>query len=156
MSKLQKLWPIIILICCSSLCCNSNKFTLAQLTKIKKPNVLLITTDTTRADHLPAYGYKGIRTPNIDSLAKNGILFRQCATTSPLTLPAHCSILTGTYPTYHGVRINGNTALSAENLTLAEAFSSQGYETGAFVGAFVLDGRWGLNQDSIITMINLI
>ena len=146
MSKLQKLWPIIILICCSSLCCNSNKSTLANLAKIKKPNVLLITTDTTRADHLPAYGYKGIRTPNIDSLAKNGILFRQCATTSPLTLPAHCSILTGTYPTYHGVRINGNTALSAENLTLAEAFSAQGYETGAFVGAFVLDGRWGLNQ----------
>jgi arylsulfatase A-like enzyme/cytochrome c-type biogenesis protein CcmH/NrfG len=107
---------------------------------------LLITVDTTRADHLPAYGYKKIKTPNLDALAKNGVLFKQCATTSPLTLPAHCSIHTGTYPTYHGVRINGNTALSSEHLTLAEAFSQKGYQTGAFVGAFVLDGRWGLNQ----------
>ena len=111
-----------------------------------KPNVLLITLDTTRADHLPAYGYTEISTPHLDSLVKNGILFRQCATTSPLTLPAHSSIFTGTYPTYHGVRINGNTALSSEHLTLAEAFAENGYQTGAFVGAFVLDGRWGLNQ----------
>ena len=127
-------------------CRTSNENIIAGLQKLKKPNVLLITVDTTRADHLPAYGYKNIRTPNLDSLAKQGILFRQCATTSPLTLPAHCSIFTGTYPTYHGVRINGNTALSSENLTLAEAFSENGYQTGAFVGAFVLDGRWGLNQ----------
>jgi len=111
-----------------------------------KSNILLITIDTTRADHLPVYGYKGVRTPNLDSLAKRGILFRQCATAAPLTLPSHCSIMTGTYPTYHGVRINGNTALSMEPLTLAEAFAANGYQTGAFVGAFVLDGRWGLNQ----------
>lgn len=109
-------------------------------------NVLLITVDTTRADHLPCYGYKGVRTPNIDSLAKQGVLFRECASAAPLTLPSHCSIMTGLYPTYHGVRVNGNTALSAEHVTLAEAFASKGYETGAFVGAFVLDGRWGLNQ----------
>jgi arylsulfatase A-like enzyme/tetratricopeptide (TPR) repeat protein len=125
---------------------SSNTNILAGLQKLNKPNVLLITVDTTRADHLPAYGYKKIKTPNLDSLARQGILFRQCATTSPLTLPAHCSIFTGNYPTYHGVRINGNTALSSENLTLAEAFSENGYQTGAFVGAFVLDGRWGLNQ----------
>jgi arylsulfatase A-like enzyme len=119
---------------------------LSQLLAIKKPNVLLITVDTTRADHLPAYGYKGVRTPNLDSLAKHGILFRECATAAPLTLPSHCSIMTGTYPTYHGVRINGNTALSMENQTLAESFAANGYQTGAFIGAFVLDGRWGLNQ----------
>ena len=118
----------------------------SRLLATKKPNILLITVDTTRADHLPSYGYKGVRTPNLDSLAKQGVLFRQCATTAPLTLPAHSSIMTGTYPTYHGVRINGNTALSAEHLTLAEEFSANGYRTGAFVGAFVLDGRWGLNQ----------
>lgn len=112
----------------------------------KKPNVLVITIDTTRADHLPVYGYKDVRTPNLESLVKNGILFRQCASVAPLTLPSHCSIMTGTYPTYHGVRVNGNTALSMENQTLAEAFAANGYETGAFVGAFVLDGRWGLNQ----------
>ncbi len=112
----------------------------------KKPNVLLITIDTTRADHLPVYGYKSIRTPNLELLVKQGILFRQCATVAPLTLPSHCSIMTGTYPTYHGVRVNGNTALSMENQTLAEAFAANGYQTGGFVGAFVLDGRWGLNQ----------
>src|SRR6185503_16531471 len=70
-----------------------------------KPNVLVITIDTTRADHLPVYGYKSIRTPNLDSLAKHGILFKECATAAPLTLPSHCSIMTGLYPTYHGVRI---------------------------------------------------
>lgn len=118
----------------------------SRLLAIKKPNVLVITVDTTRADHLQPYGYKGIRTPNLESLAKRGILFRQCATTSPLTLPSHCSIMTGTYPTYHGVRINGNTAMSMEHLTMAEAFADNGYQTGAFIGAFVLDGRWGLNQ----------
>ena len=111
-----------------------------------KPNVVLITLDTTRADHLPVYGYKEVSTPNLDSLAKDGILFRQCTSSSPLTLPAHSTIMTGTYPTYHGVRINGNTALAAQQHTLAEAFAEKGYQTGAFVAAFVLDGRWGLNQ----------
>ena len=119
---------------------------LSHLQGIKKPNVILFTLDTTRADHLPVYGYKDIRTPNIDSLAKRGVVFRECATAAPLTLPSHCSIMTGLYPTYHGVRINGNTALSADHVTLAEAYHSNGYETGAFIGAFVLDGRWGLNQ----------
>lgn len=123
-----------------------NSMDFAGLLAKEKPNVLLFTIDTTRADHLPVYGYKNVRTPNLDSLARQGILFDQCATAAPLTLPAHCSIMTGTYPTYHGVRINGNTALSNEPVTLAEAFEATGYQTSAFVGAFVLDGRWGLNQ----------
>jgi len=113
---------------------------------VSKPNVILITLDTTRADHLGCYGYAGVKTPNIDALASRGVVFEQAATAAPLTLPAHCSIMTGTYPTYHGVRINGNTALSEEQTTLAELFAAQGYQTGAFIGAFVLDGRWGLKQ----------
>ncbi|OGD21191.1 MAG: hypothetical protein A2W03_10465 [Candidatus Aminicenantes bacterium RBG_16_63_16] len=113
---------------------------------IAKPNVILITLDTTRADRLGCYGYGGARTPNLDALAARGILFEQAATSSPLTLPAHCSIMTGMYPTYHGVRINGNAALSEEQTTIAEVLSKQGYTCGAFIGAFVLDGRWGLNQ----------
>ncbi len=113
---------------------------------VEKPNVILITLDTTRADHLACYGYPEVKTPHLDSLAGRGVLFEQAATTSPLTLPAHCSILTGMYPTYHGVRINGNTALNEEQTTIAEVLSAQGYECGAFIGAFVLDGRWGLNQ----------
>lgn len=113
---------------------------------VEKPNVILLTLDTLRADHLACYGYPDVRTPNLDSLARKGVLFEQAATNSPLTLPAHCSILTGMYPTYHGVRINGNTALNDEQMTIAEVLSAQDYQCGAFIGAFVLDGRWGLKQ----------
>jgi len=113
---------------------------------VNRPNVVLITLDTTRADRLGCYGYAQARTPNIDALARRGVLFSQAASTSPLTQPAHSSIMTGMYPTHHGVRVNGNTALSQEQKTIAEALSEKGYHTGAFLGAFVLDGRWGLNQ----------
>jgi choline-sulfatase len=113
---------------------------------VDQPNVILITMDTTRADHLGCYGYAGAKTPRLDALAGRGVLFEQAAASSPLTLPAHCSILTGMYPTYHGVRINGNTALSEEQTTIAEVLSAKGYDCGAFIGAFVLDGRWGLKQ----------
>ncbi|MDH7494279.1 MAG: sulfatase-like hydrolase/transferase, partial [Candidatus Saccharicenans sp.] len=77
---------------------------------VGRPNVLLITLDTTRADHLPLYGYNGVQTPHLNELGQRGVVFEQCATTMPLTLPAHCSILTGYYPPYHGVRVNGNNA----------------------------------------------
>jgi arylsulfatase A-like enzyme/Tfp pilus assembly protein PilF len=113
---------------------------------VEKPNVILMTLDTTRADHLACYGYPDISTPNLDSLAQKGVLFEQAAASSPLTLPSHCSIMTGMYPTYHGVRVNGNAALSEEQTTIAEVLSSQGYQCGAFIAAFVLDGRWGLKQ----------
>jgi arylsulfatase A-like enzyme len=113
---------------------------------IEKPNIVLITLDTTRADHLPCYGYSGVKTPHLDALAREGIVFEQCASSSPLTLPSHASMMTGLYPTYHNVRVNGNTAVSQEHLTLAELFAQQGYQCGAFIGAFVLDGRWGLKQ----------
>jgi len=113
---------------------------------VKKPNVILFTLDTTRADHLGCYGYPNIRTPNLDALARRGVVFEQAASVAPFTLPAHCSIMTGMYPTYHGVRLNGNTALSEEQTTIAEVLSARGYQTGAFIGAFVLDGRWGLKQ----------
>jgi len=113
---------------------------------IEKPNVVLFTLDTTRADHLPCYGYTGVKTPHLDELAEKGIVFEQCTSSSPLTLPSHASIMTGLYPTFHRVRVNGNTAVSQEHLTLAEVLSEQGYQCGAFIGAFVLDGRWGLKQ----------
>lgn len=113
---------------------------------VPKPNVVLITLDTTRADHLGCYGYASARTPNLDAIARGGVLFAQAASVAPLTQPAHSSIMTGMYPTFHGVRINGNTALSQEQKTIAEALREKGYATGAFIGAFVLDGRWGLNQ----------
>lgn len=111
-----------------------------------KPNVVIVTLDTTRADHLGPYGYRGVRTPVLDELARRGTLFEECASVAPLTLPSHCTIFTGVYPTFHGVRVNGNTALSDEQTTLAEVMTGRGYACGAFIGAFVLDGRWGLKQ----------
>jgi arylsulfatase A-like enzyme/tetratricopeptide (TPR) repeat protein len=113
---------------------------------VEKPNVILISLDTTRADHLGCYGNSNARTPAIDGLAQRGVLFAQAAATAPLTLPSHSSIMTGLYPTNHGVRLNGTNALSQEHTTLAEALGERGYQTGAFVGAFVLDARWGLKQ----------
>ena len=109
-------------------------------------NILLITLDTTRADRIGAYGYKTAVTPNLDRLAANGALFEQCITPSAFTLPSHSSIMTGLYPPAHGVRINGDAALGDQHDMLAERLKRRGYRTGAFVGAFVLDGRWGLSQ----------
>jgi len=111
-----------------------------------RPNVVLVTLDTMRAEHLGCYGYPQATTPNLDALARHGVVFAHASSVAPLTLPAHSSILTGMQPTFHGVRVNGSTALGQSQDTLAEVFSAKGYQTGAFVGAFVLDGRWGLNQ----------
>lgn len=111
-----------------------------------QPNILLISIDTLRADRLSSYGYTGNSTPQIDWLATQGILFEQAFTPVPITLPAHASLLTGTLPIYHGVRENSGFVLPAERTTLAESLREQGYRTGAFVGAFVLDSRFGLAQ----------
>lgn len=109
-------------------------------------NLLLVTLDTTRADRLGCYGHTAARTPTLDALAREGLLFRQAATTAPITLPAHASLLTGLYPRRHGVRHNGEFRLGAEHGTLAEDLGAAGYETAAFVSAFVLDARYGLDQ----------
>src|SRR5262245_11746363 len=94
------------------------------------PNVLLISIDTLRADHLGFYGYsKG--TPAIDSLAAKSVLFENTISQVPLTLPSHCTILTGLYPDQHGVRNNENFVLASKFVTLAELFQQNGYSTGA-------------------------
>lgn len=109
-------------------------------------NVVLVTADTLRADHLPLYGYQRLSTPNLDRLAKGGVVFEQASTVIPLTMPSHSSMFTGTFPMYHGVRDNGGYYLDPSAVTLAETLKAHGYDTGGFVGAFVLDSRWGLNQ----------
>ena len=109
-------------------------------------NVLLFTLDTTRADHIGCYGDSDARTPNIDRLAAEGVRFSNATAQAPLTLPSHSSIFTGTYPFLHGVRDNGGFYLGPEKTTLAELLKQKGRATSAFVGAFVLDSRWGLNQ----------
>jgi arylsulfatase A-like enzyme/Tfp pilus assembly protein PilF len=109
-------------------------------------NVLLLTLDTTRADHLGCYGRTSIRTPSLDGLAASGALFENAYTTAVLTLPSHASILTGLLPPEHGVRANGNYRLQPASTTLAEILGQAGWKTGAAVGAFVLDSMFGLDQ----------
>jgi arylsulfatase A-like enzyme/tetratricopeptide (TPR) repeat protein len=109
-------------------------------------NVLFVTLDTTRADRIGAYGYAGIQTPNLDRLAREGVLFEQAASPAPLTLPAHSSLFTGKFPPEHGVRDNGGFYLDSRETTLAELLKARGFTTGAFVGAYVLDSKWGINQ----------
>jgi arylsulfatase A-like enzyme/Tfp pilus assembly protein PilF len=110
------------------------------------PNVLLISIDTLRADRVGSYGYQAAQTPAIDSVAAGGVRFTRAATVAPLTLPAHTSLMTGTFPTFHGVRDNGQFYVSDDQTTLAEVLKANGYRTGGFIGAFVLDRRWGIAQ----------
>jgi arylsulfatase A-like enzyme/tetratricopeptide (TPR) repeat protein len=116
------------------------------LGRLAGANVLLVTMDTTRADHLGCYGYSAAETPTLDALARRGVLFERCITPTAFTLPSHASIMTGRYPESHGLRLNGGLALASTQTTLAERLADKGYRTGAFVAAFVLDGRWGLKQ----------
>lgn len=109
-------------------------------------NVLLITIDTLRPDRLSCYSSEHIQTPNIDSLAKKGALFLRAFAHTPTTLPSHTNILLGTTPLYHGVHDNQNFIAREEFVSLAELLKNSGYATGAFVGAFPLDSRFGLTQ----------
>jgi len=107
-------------------------------------NVLLVTIDTLRADRVGAYGSALGATPTLDRLAAEGVRVERAYAHVPLTLPSHATILTGLYPFANGVRDNGTFRLEGRP-TLAHAFKSAGYRTAAFVGAFVLDARFGLN-----------
>ncbi|HEX7503093.1 MAG TPA: sulfatase, partial [Acidobacteriota bacterium] len=109
-------------------------------------NVLLITLDTTRADHIGVYGQKAQLTPAIDRLAGRGAVFTRAFSHAPMTLPAHANILTGQTPLYHGVADNNGYRLDERFITLAEQLRGQGYATAAFVSSFVLGRTFGLDQ----------
>jgi hypothetical protein len=109
-------------------------------------NLLLITLDTTRADRLGAYGYAQARTPNLDTLAREGVRFDDAAAQAPITGPSHAAILTGRYPARFGVRDNATTPLPGEAVTLAEILEAKGFATGGFIGAFILDRPYGFAQ----------
>jgi len=117
-----------------------------QTAALKDWNVLLISIDTTRANHLNCYGYPYTKTPVLNDLARHGVLYSHAYTPSPATLPGHSSLLTGLYPLHHGARANGTFKLKEENLTLAEILRQAGYRTGAAISAFVLDSRFGTDQ----------
>ena len=111
-----------------------------------KPNVVLITMDTTRKDHLGAYGYKNAGTPRIDAFANSGYLFTNAYSSIPLTTPAHASMLTGLYPPHHGIRNNGDATLPDEIETLPEYLKIHGYQTVGSISAFVTTRIWNLHQ----------
>src|SRR5689334_18784824 len=108
-------------------------------------NLLLVTIDTLRPDRLGCYGYSKIETPNLDQLAKKGVLFENAVTPTPLTAPSHASIFTGVNPTVHKVRDTGGFILGSSHHTLAEILRQQGRDTAAFVGSAVLKKHFGLN-----------
>jgi Flp pilus assembly protein TadD len=109
-------------------------------------NLVLITLDTVRADHIGSYGYSAARTPWLDRLTAEGVRFTQASSPVPLTLPSHSSLLSGLLPPHHGLRNNGAGSFPDGRETLATMLSAQGWRTGAFVGAFVLDRRFGLSR----------
>jgi len=109
-------------------------------------NVLLISIDTCRADHLSCYGYEHPTTPNIDALAAQGILFENTISPVPLTLPSHSTMLTGAIPPYHGVHLNTGYRLAESIVSLPELLQEDGFATGAAISAFVLDSQYGLAQ----------
>ncbi|MGD1009471.1 MAG: sulfatase-like hydrolase/transferase [Candidatus Aminicenantales bacterium] len=111
-----------------------------------RPNLLLITIDTLRPDRLGCYGATRVETPAIDKLARAGVVFGRAFAHTPLTLPSHTNILLGTTPLQHGVHDNGNFKVPENLPDLAVYLKQNGYATGAFIGAFPLDARFGLNR----------
>ena len=111
-----------------------------------RPNVLLVTIDTLRADRVGAYGHAGASTPAIDGLAMRGVRFDTSVVHAPLTGPSHASILTARTPLGHGFRNNSGYVLPPQIRTAAENFRDAGYRTAAFVSAFPLDRRFGFDR----------
>jgi choline-sulfatase len=110
----------------------------------QRPSIVLVTLDTTRADRVGNREGGASLTPNLDALARSGTRFSNALTPSPLTLPAHCSLMTGLDPPEHGVRDNGVASLPEDVPTLAAALGRRGYATGAVIASRVLDRRFGL------------
>jgi choline-sulfatase len=117
----------------------------ARPAKPSARNLVMITIDTLRADHVGAYGWTRARTPTLDALAKNGAVFERAFAAAPITLPSHATLLTGRYPPGHGARDNG-LHVSATVPTLATELHAKGFATAAFVAAFPLDHQFGLNR----------
>ena len=140
---LPSFWRLIVLLISIAVAASN---AVAQPAAKPSLNVVLITIDTLRADHVGCYGYKQIKTPNIDGLANDGARFERAFAVVPVTLPSHSSMLTGTYPMLSGMHDFGANKLSPLQTTMASVLKQAGYRTGAVVAAAVLDSRFGLNQ----------
>ena len=114
--------------------------------KRERWNVVLVTFDTTRADHIECYGHKTAKTPTLNKLAQEGVLFEYTYAPVPITLPSHATMMTGKVPFTHGIRDNGLFVLQENQTTLAEILKEEGYATGAAIGSYPLISKFGLNQ----------
>jgi arylsulfatase A-like enzyme/Flp pilus assembly protein TadD len=110
------------------------------------PDIVLVTIDTLRADAVGFAGNRRVETPTLDRLASQGIVYEEAHAQNVVTLPSHANILTGLYPYQHGIRDNTGFRLDAATPTIATLLRGKGYATGAFIGAFPLDSRFGLNH----------
>jgi arylsulfatase A-like enzyme/predicted Zn-dependent protease len=117
-----------------------------QQRRLRNLNVILITIDTLRADYVGAYGAGRANTPTLDALASEGVRFNHCIAQTPLTLPSHTSILSATYPLFHRVRDNGAFRVPQTLPLVSEVLQKNNFDTAAFIGAYVLHGKWGLNR----------
>jgi len=109
-------------------------------------NVLLITIDTLRYDRVGILDSRHVKTPNLDALAQKSLVFTRAFAHNPVTLPSHINILTGTTPPFHGVSDNTGFKLDKKFLTMPQYLQRRGYQTAAFIGAFPLDSRFGLDH----------
>ena len=118
----------------------------SETARLQALNVVVVTIDTLRADHLHCYGYANIETPNLDALAQRGVLFENAVAQAPLTPTSHASIFTGQYPTVHHVRNTGGFILPSSSRPLAKILQERGWDTAAFVSSAVLKKVIGLNN----------
>ena len=117
-----------------------------EIPRLRPLNVVVVTVDTLRADHLHCYGYPSIETPALDGLAQRGVLFESAVAQTPLTPPSHASIFTGQNPTVHNVRNTGGFVLQSSSHPLARILQEQGWDTAAFVSSAVLKKLFGFNN----------
>jgi arylsulfatase A-like enzyme/Tfp pilus assembly protein PilF len=130
--------------CAQAVAPKSSPAKLQAASRTTRPSVILITIDTLRADHVGCYGAQTVKTPTLDALAHDGVVFERAISQVPLTWPSHAVILTGTYPFQNGVQDFTGQPLAPQFRSVAQAFQQAGYATGAVVSAFVLDRSWGL------------
>ncbi len=142
-NRLAPLLPLLLLAACRHAGDGGD----APVGTFPKAPVILISIDTLRSDHLPAYGYKQVETPAIDALSRDGILFERAYSHTPLTLPSHVSMLTGRLPTEHGVRDNVGYSYDGDRFpNLPAVLHAAGYATAAAVSAYVLRPETGMNH----------
>src|SRR3989475_5826151 len=128
-----------------SSCKSADKRETESPDRLRRLNVVVVTIDTLRPDHVQCYGYRHVETPTLDSLAQRGVLFEQAVAQAPLTPPSHASIFTGQYPTAHHVRNTGGFILPSSSRPLAKIVQERGWDLAAFIGSAVLKKIFGFN-----------